>query len=209
MLPHYFQMHASVTAAGYAAAMCRHAARMSFDQSQFVAVIGDSRGLFVVAPGRDAAEHCHGVQPLYIDGGSSIAALGRGAYDVSLSGHVYPSTADNVAGFEASLPQRLQLPTPLHRIRSITTVTVPAPHDAQPADTTTIMEKLFTTDDVVPQTLAHPAAVWESTVEVVRTIPTHPAWREAVNLLASAPSSSNAGKRGGRSKSVTKLSAKR
>ncbi|CUE71028.1 Hypothetical protein, putative, partial [Bodo saltans] len=196
LLPHFFQQHASVTASSYAAAMCKHASKMSYDQSQFVAIIGDNRGLFVVVPGRDAAEHCHGgVKPLYIDGGGSMAALGRGAYDISLSGHVYPSSGDSVPSFEAALPHRLQLPTPLHRVRSVTTITIPDTSSSSTSissisdPSTTIREKLFLADNVVPQSFANPDALWESTVEAVRKVPTHPLWKDAVNLMAGAPSS--------------------
>lgn len=211
ILPHFFCQKSSVSAAAYAQALVKHSGKMSFDQSQFVVLIGDSRGLFLVTPNRDVASYCENVSPIVVDG--SIASLGRGNYDVSMNGHIFKSASHSAQDFERDLPFRLRLPSPIHQLRCITHVTVQCFHKMstdyiavqgkKDAMITTIEESIFTRDDITPAVMASdPDAVWESSVQTQRRIPTHLSWCEPVELVAPVQ---QAQRKHGRSRSVVVL----
>jgi hypothetical protein len=209
LLPLFFTQKPGVTASSFAHwASKTGSQKLSGEAKHFVAIVGDSRGLFLVSPGKDPMLYISpssSTAPLYADA-AGVAALDRGVYDVLLSGLVHCGALPHAAPSSAASSKLLQdissrlVLLPSQRITSTVEVSVAArkksrnsAEEATPPPRTVIRELLFprAASAVTADSLGDVEAVAgaATTVESRFVFDTHPNWAEPAELLATGSAS--------------------
>ena len=176
-------------------------AKMPYDAKQFVALIGDSRGLCLLTPGRDPTRHIaasSGITPIFADS-SGFAMLDRGVYELSITGMLGSSSTPSNAGYFSAVGQRYSLLT-TQRLTSLVDIVVKSGRNSRKRvagalidgshanPRTKIRELLFTQPSLTCEDLEHLDDVEESaaTVSSDHVFESHANWGEPVDLGSAA-----------------------